>query len=419
MRKSSRDTTREGRASWEFPSSSGTGVYRTVLGFDGKLLCNCKGWTMRRGDAPRHCKHTKKIAEGKRIVTRGEFVYLADIVEAATVCLFCRTDGHDVLDCPNIDPQQLAIEKRRRAHRAADPHCTCNACIEDEERGQAALAGTPPAADAPAPMLASAMTEPVRGAAFDARYRDAWRLEEKLDGHRCVVVVREHLVWAFSRPRAGAAANARTLPEHVAVVLRHLPDGIYDGELVAPGGKSWDVVVLGARLIFVAFDLLALGGTPLVASPYHERRRQLLACLAHLDPKQRGVSTVESVTPTWKAVEAIWKRGGEGAILKRVESRYTPNYRSPDWVKVKASRSATLTLTGFAAGKSGPYSVMELRDDAGVTTTVKTLGNALLRQISAAPERYLGRRVVITFQERTPTGTYRHGIFDHFAGDGE
>jgi ATP dependent DNA ligase-like protein len=405
MRMSSRNPAREGRASWEFPSSSGTAVYRTVLGFDGKLLCNCKGWTMRRGDAPRHCKHTKKIAEGKRLVTRGEFVYLADIVESL-------------------------------AHQADDPHCTCNDCIEDHARrlepspawragkngeGQMhpSFSGQVPPDTAPAPMLASAMTDPVRGAAFDARYRDAWRLEEKLDGHRCVVVVRDHLVWAFSRPRAGAAANARTLPEHVAVVLRHLPDGIYDGELVAPGGKSWDVVVLGARLIFVAFDLLALGGKPLVASPYHERRRQLLACLAHVDPKQRGVSTVESVTPTWKAVEAIWKRGGEGAILKRVESRYTPNYRSPDWVKVKASRSATLTLTGFAAGKSGPYSVMELRDDAGVTTTVKTLGNALLRQISAAPESYLGRRVVITFQERTPTGTYRHGIFDHFAGDGE
>lgn len=358
---------------WTFPSSSGAGSYRTILADDGKLTCNCKGWTMRRGAAPRHCKHTKQIAVGKTVITRGEFVYLAG------------------------DPGAVAA----RADVAPIParfHPT----------------------GAPYPMLASAMTDPVTGAAFDARYRDGWKLEEKLDGHRCTVVIRRGDICAFSRPRAGAeAANARDLPAHVLTALRDLPDGIYDGELVAPGGKAWQVVVLGAQLVYVVFDVLALGDRSLITWAYRERRAQLLTCLASLPPKQVGVSTVESVAPSWKAIEAIWKRGGEGAILKRVDSRYTPNHRSPDWVKVKAKRAATLTLTGFAAGKSGPYSVMELRDADGVTTTVKTLGNHLLREISAAPDRYLGRRVVIAFQERTPGGTYRHGIFDHFAGDGE
>jgi hypothetical protein len=60
-----------------------------------------------------------------------------------------------------------------------------------------------------------------------------------------------------------------------------------------------------------------------------------------------------------------------------------------------------------------------LRDGSGVETTVKTLGNTLLRAIMKAPDSYIGRRVVITYQEKTPAGTYRHGIFDHFAGDAE
>lgn len=32
-------------------------------------------------------------------------------------CDFCYTNGHDVLDCQNIDPEQLAIEIAARDHR--------------------------------------------------------------------------------------------------------------------------------------------------------------------------------------------------------------------------------------------------------------------------------------------------------------
>jgi len=356
---------------WTFASSSGPGSYTTTLADDGKLLCNCKGWTMRRGAAPRHCKHTKQIAKDQAVDVRGEFVYL----------------------------------------RGPDAPTTAGAWRE--------ASVSAPAPDVPAPMLASAMDEAVTGAAFDRRFGIGWLLEEKLDGHRCTVVVNGQDVRAFSRPRAGSAAKSRDVPAHVVTSLRHLPAGIYDGELVAPSGKAWDVVTIGAALVFVAFDVLQIGGVDLLGQRYDFRRARLLECLRELPSTQRAVSTVESLAPTWAQVRAIWKRGGEGAILKRVDITYRPGYRSPDWIKVKASRSATLTITGFAAGKSGPYSALRLRDRAGVETTVKTLGNALLREISATPDRYIGRRVVITYQEKTPTGTYRHGIFDHFAGDGE
>lgn len=48
-----------------------------------------------------------------------------------TYCLFCQTSGHDVVDCPNIDPEQLAIELVHREHKRQDPHCTCNDCLAD------------------------------------------------------------------------------------------------------------------------------------------------------------------------------------------------------------------------------------------------------------------------------------------------
>jgi bifunctional non-homologous end joining protein LigD len=279
-----------------------------------------------------------------------------------------------------------------------------------------------PAAAPPAPMLASAMTTRRTGVAFDALYaRDTgWLMEEKIDGHRCTVVVKAGAVVAYSRPRAGAAgANVRELPARIVAQLQKFPDGTYDGELVAPSGKAWDVTVIGAQLVFVAFDLLALRGQSTIAMPYGARRGELLDVLATMPRDQTAISTVESVFPSWAAIEAIWARGGEGVILKRIASTYQPGHRSPDWIKVKAVHAATCTITGFEAGKSGPYSKLALRDADGHETTVKTLGTALLADIARAPASFVGRRVVISYQEKTPGGSYRHGIFDHFAGPGE
>jgi len=387
--------------SWTFPSSSGTASYTAILADDGKLLCNCKGWTMRRGTQPRHCKHTKDIAakNGGAVVERGEFVYLAAAVLEHTPAELPLTDlERDAL---------IAFEHRKVS--------AVERTIEESQRGF-------PVVQPPAPMLASAMTDPVTGADFDRRYfGSAWTMEEKIDGHRCTVVVAGGQVRAFSRPRAGSkTANVRDLPPHIVDQMRRFPDGIYDGELVAPSGKAWDVVVLGTRLVFVVFDVLEADGLDLTGSAYRNRRRQLLDILrASLTPKQTAITTVESVPASWAGVEAIWQRGGEGVILKRTASHYRPGHRSPDWVKVKQLHAATLTITGFEAGKCGAFSKLCLRDADGTETTVKTLGNALLRAITKAPDSYIGRRVVISYQEKTPGGTYRHGIFDHFAAAGE
>jgi ATP-dependent DNA ligase len=271
------------------------------------------------------------------------------------------------------------------------------------------------------PMLASAMVEPVTGAAFDARFRDGWALEEKLDGHRIGVRVAGQEVAAVSRPRSSSApGKTRVLPPAMIAALRALGDGDYDGELVNPtGGKSWDVVRTDAPLVFVVFDIVSCNDTLTTNISYELRRALLLERLRKLPRKQQSVSTVLSDEPTWANVQAIWQRGGEGAILKRVASHYQPGARSPDWVKVKQLRAATLTIIGFEAGESGPHSALQLRDADGHITTVKTLGHAMLREVTAAPASFLGRAVVINYQEKTPTGHYRHGRFDHFAGPGE
>jgi ATP-dependent DNA ligase len=209
------------------------------------------------------------------------------------------------------------------------------------------------------------------------------------------------------------------LPPHIETELRRFPAGVYDGELVASSGKAWDVVTASAQLVFVVFDVLAVKGRDVTADTYLERRQRLMEVLARLPFDQTAISTVESVTPSWKLVEGIWARGGEGVILKHIASTYRPGMRSTQWIKVKQQHAATLTITGYKPGKSGPYSTLALTDARGHVTTVKMPDTATWRAITKDPDAFLGKRVVISYQELTPAGAYRHGIFDHFAGKGE
>lgn len=54
---------------WATPSSHGTTTYETVLYTDGRLSCNCPGWTFKRGDT-RGCKHTRLYADEAEILMR-------------------------------------------------------------------------------------------------------------------------------------------------------------------------------------------------------------------------------------------------------------------------------------------------------------------------------------------------------------
>jgi len=117
------------------------------------------------------------------------------------------------------------------------------------------------------PMLASAMR---RGTLSDYG-TDEWVLEEKYDGHRVLVHKAGDTATAWNRPRAGKDALPRQLAAPIVAALRHLPDGLYDGELVAPGGRSWDVARLDTDKALVLFDVLEVLGEPVTSKPLAQR----------------------------------------------------------------------------------------------------------------------------------------------------
>lgn len=360
--------------SYEFPSSSSAKIYHALLNDNGLLSCDCRGWTMKREGKPRHCKHTKEVASRNGLT-----------LEERDGQMFVAGNGAKRPDSM-VQPQP-------------EDYGISDKVLDAKTSGFVY------------PMLASKMPDGKDADDFD---NAQWVMEEKYDGHRVVVVIRDREVSAWSRQ-----ANVRTLPDHIHQAMRRMPDGTFDGELIVPGMKSYDVTagVNTGQEALVLFDVIELLGTSVGEQRQDVRRDYLREAYKALG--KAHVELSQQFPPSMRKVTEIWDRGGEGTIIKSRSGLYRPNWRSPDWIKVKAELAATLTVVGFKEGLNGPYGIIALRDEHGIETTVKTLNNQELRDIAANPDKYLHRKLVIQYQEKTPAGKYRHACFDHWAGIGE
>lgn len=363
---------------WTFDSSSSDAVYEVKLNdLTGLVSCDCRGWTMKRANQPRACKHTRAVVQeleskGWRSEQQdgGQFVFLGGAKAAG-------------IPSPSAPPP-LAPTGSTRASGAA-PEAPTNAPGGFIK-----------------PMLAHALPD---GHTVED-YGEGWVAEEKFDGVRVGVLVRGGDVRAWSR-----LGNARQLPAHVEQAMAGAPNGYYDAELVVQGGASWDVAagVNSGRERLAVFDLLYCLDDDVMALPYRTRRQLLEVALSNV--AGGAVFVPPHVPKTVEGLAEMWQRGAEGLMLKNAQSRYRSNHRTDQWLKVKRQQEAVLTLVGYEEGKTGPHAVAILRGDDGSQTTVKVRTPQLQELIEADPSAYVGRRVEITYQMRTPSGNYRHPIW--------
>ena len=176
----------------------------------------------------------------------------------------------------------------------------------------------------------------------------------------------------------------RYFPElHDELAARLPPGCVLDGEIViaTPAGLDFDALQLRlhpaasrvAKLAretpsrFVAFDLLAVDGRDISASPQHERRAALEGLLQNVQPPIH-------LTPATRdhATAADWHRRFEGAgldgvIVKLADAPYQPGKRT--MIKVKHARTADCVVAGFRWYKDHDDAVgsllLGLYDDRG------------------------------------------------------
>jgi bifunctional non-homologous end joining protein LigD len=184
----------------------------------------------------------------------------------------------------------------------------------------------------------------------DERFSDPeWIFERKLDGIRCLAVRGGDSVRLLSRndlsqnsryPEIANALNAQTSTEFAV-----------DGEIVAFQGSQTSFALLAQRhqravqVFFYVFDILWLDGHDVRPLPLRARKSLLREALSFSDgirltPHRNGAGE--------ELFREACRKGWEGVIAKRADSRYTAA-RSRDWLKFKCEHGQELVIGGYTA----------------------------------------------------------------------
>jgi ATP-dependent DNA ligase len=207
-----------------------------------------------------------------------------------------------------------------------------------------------------------------------------WSYEPKWDGFRCLAFRDGDTVDLRSRHDRPLA---RYFPEVVAA-LREVGEQAFvtDGELIAWSGDRPDFAALMARLhpaasrvarlaeetpaTYVAFDLLATGGTDLTGAPFAQRRATLEALLDTAPPTVRVTPATGDPDLAERWLDHPPGGALDGVVAKPAGLTYQPGKRA--MVKVKRIRTADVVVAGLrlAEGPAVSSLLLGLYDtDAG------------------------------------------------------
>ena len=267
-------------------------------------------------------------------------------------------------------------------------------------------------------MLATAIDE-----AEDAlRIGPEWLTEDKFDGIRCQVHSDGKQTRLYSRT---LDEITHQFPEIAAAFEGHATGTVWDGELIAQAGEkplgfaelskrlgrkqAPEKVVREIPVVFVAFDLLAVDGQPLLREPLLARRDRLAQLALSDRVRVSEAQTLAAAAGIREAFEQALARGNEGLVLKDPSSAYQPGKRGQAWLKLKRPL-ATLDVVVVAAeyghgkrrGLLSDYT-FAVRDGERLATVGKAYSGVTDREIAFLTEHFkqtavkdLGRGLLVT-----------------------
>lgn len=140
---------------------------------------------------------------------------------------------------------------------------------------------------------------------------------------------------------------------------------------------------------YIVFDILYLDGKDLIDKPLVERKKILERVVKQSD---RVLLSAYVVGEGKKFFKAARKKGLEGVMAKRLQSRYQIDKRSKDWLKIKYLKTLDTVICGYTAGTGwrepyfgalilGCYHQGKLRYVGRVGTGLSEEGYAELTQV--------------------------------------
>ncbi|WP_329181189.1 ATP-dependent DNA ligase [Streptomyces sp. NBC_01477] len=206
------------------------------------------------------------------------------------------------------------------------------------------------------PMLAKAAKAIPSGMQYEAKW----------DGFRAIVFRDGDEIELGSR---SAKPLTRYFPEVVEALRTRIPPRcVLDGEIVITRGGRLDFDALLERIHpadsrvrhlaevtpagFIAFDLLALGDTSLMAEPQRDRRAALTAALEDATAPVFIAPATDDLALAEDWFDRFEGAGLDGVVAKPPQLAYRPGERV--LVKVKHERTADCVVAGLRLHKSGP-----------------------------------------------------------------
>jgi bifunctional non-homologous end joining protein LigD len=193
--------------------------------------------------------------------------------------------------------------------------------------------------------------QPMLATLTDSPFDDAgWVFEDKYDGFRMVAKIDGGKVILYSR-------NGKIISHSYIEVAKALEgvkgDAVIDGELVAldKAGVSHFQLLQNAlrheaKLLYCAFDLTFCDGEDLRGLTLLERKKRLKNILPHHRLIAFSRHRKQSGTKFFEEAE---RKGLEGIMAKRADSKYLSGHRTDNWLKIKISKRQEVVIAGFTA----------------------------------------------------------------------
>jgi bifunctional non-homologous end joining protein LigD len=195
--------------------------------------------------------------------------------------------------------------------------------------------------------------QPMLATLTDAAFDDAgWVFEDKYDGFRMVAKIKDGKVTLYSR-------NGKIISHSYIEVAKALEsvngDAVIDGELVAldEDGVSHFQLMQNAlrheaKLLYCAFDLMFHDGEDLRGLTMLERKKRLKDIL----PRHKLIAfSRHRKSSGTRFFEEAERKGLEGIMAKRADSKYLSGARTDNWLKIKTSKRQEVVIAGFTAPK--------------------------------------------------------------------
>jgi bifunctional non-homologous end joining protein LigD len=207
-------------------------------------------------------------------------------------------------------------------------------------------------ADAAAPEPTRAPSRPMLATTAETLPKgEGWVYEPKWDGYRAIVTVAGGETTFTSRNGNDLTGRFADCARRVAAGLRSA-DAVLDGEIVALDGEGrsrFSLLQEGSGTIaLIAFDLLEVDSERVIDLPLSERRKRLEQLVV---PDAGSVILSPQFDDGEALLEAARRQGLEGVVAKKVDSRYYPGRRSPEWRKVKVRQRQEVVVVGYTKGQ--------------------------------------------------------------------